>query len=128
MACLPTVINNIQVCLEFVQPTSQVQGLVGKKSIPDNYGLVYDVRPIGKKKVAFFNMAGVKFPTDIIFIRNNKIQLINYNVQGCSKPEKKCPVYGGFPVDYVIQTKAGNADKWKLDLYQKFVIKFNNSK
>lgn len=126
MACLPTVINNNQICLEFAKPSTQIRGLVGKSTIPESYGFVYDLRALGKKKVAFFNMSGVKFPTDVIFIKDNKIQLIKYNVQGCKLPEKQCPVYGGFSADYVIQTKAGNADKWKLDLYQKFAIKFSS--
>lgn len=118
--CLPADLNNHHVCLEIVKTTQQQkQGLVGRKSIKNDYGMLFDMRSLGTQKRAFWAMQGMKFPIDIIWISNNKIITINYNVQPCKSNDiSKCQLFGGFPVDYVIETKAGNANNWGLYISQ----------
>lgn len=129
MACLPAVINHHQVCLEFAKPKSaQIQGLAGRKSIPDNYGLVFETSKLGKKESVFFTMSKMQFPIDMIFIKDEKIVLIEYAAKPCNVTPDKCLVYGGFPADYVIETNVGNANKWGMSMFDKFSIKAPNVK
>jgi uncharacterized membrane protein (UPF0127 family) len=128
MPCIPAMINQHQVCLEFAKALpAQIQGLSNRKTIPDNYGLVFDTQALGKGKSVFFTMSNMKFPIDMIFVKDNKIQLIEYNTKPCNTTPDKCPVYGGFPVDMVLETKAGNATKWGIQMFQKFNITNNTS-
>lgn len=128
MPCMPAMINNHQVCLEFAKAVpAQIQGLSNKKSIPDDYALVFDTASLGKGKAVFFTMSGMKFPIDIIFVKNNKILLIEYNVKPCKTTPDKCQVFGGFPVDMVLETKVGNVSKWGIQMFQQFNV-INNTK
>ena len=126
MACIPADINHNQVCLEFIRPVAaQIQGLSNRQSIPESYGLVFDTSSLGKGKSIFFTMSLMKFPIDMIFIKNNKIILVYYNLPPCTQKPDKCPVYGGFPSDYVIETNVGNANKWGIQMFQDF--RMNNT-
>ena len=120
-ACLPVDLNHHQVCLEVAKtPQQQKRGLSGRKSIKDNYGMLFDMRPLGFNNRAFWAMQDMKFPIDMIWIKDNTILTISYNVQPCKEKDiKKCQLFGGFPVDYVIETKAGNATRWGIYISQK---------
>jgi uncharacterized membrane protein (UPF0127 family) len=124
-ACLPVNINNHQICMEIAKtPTQQKKGLVGKKSIKNDYAMLFDMRSLGFERRAFWSMQDMKFPIDMIFIQNKKIITINYNIKPCKYNEiNKCQVFGGFPVDYAIETKSGNANKWGLFISQSIDIK-----
>ena len=82
----------------------------------------------------------MKFPIDMIFIKDNKIITINYNLKPCKYTSvhtsmhtnvhtsvPKCQVFGGFPVDYVIKTSAGNTNKWGLFINQNFNVVVESS-
>lgn len=118
--CMPVDINHHQVCVEIVKTTAQQsKGLAGKKSIKDNYAMLFDMRSLGFNNRAFWSMQGMKFPIDMIFVANKKIITITYNIKPCKYSDLyKCEVFGGFPVDYVIETKSGNANKWGLYINQ----------
>jgi uncharacterized membrane protein (UPF0127 family) len=119
-ACLPVDINHHPVCIEVAKSREQqIRGLAGKKATKGNYAMVFDMHSLGFERRAFWTMQGMKFPIDMIFIKNNKIITITYNIKPCKSVDmSKCQVFGGFPVDYVIETKAGNANKWGLFISQ----------
>lgn len=119
-ACLPVDINHHPVCIEVTRSREQqIRGLAGKKAIKSNYAMLFDMRSLGFERREFWTMQGMKFSIDMIFIKNNKIITITYNIKPCKSVNmSKCQVFGGFPVDYVIETKAGNANKWGLFISQ----------
>ncbi|MBP9741779.1 MAG: DUF192 domain-containing protein [Burkholderiales bacterium] len=120
VACIPVDINHNQVCVETAKTLlQQSQGLAGRKSIKDNYAMLFDMRSLGTTSRAFWTMQSMKFPLDMVFIKDNKIITIMYGVKPCNYDDmNKCQVFGGFPVEYVIETKAGNANKWGLHISQ----------
>lgn len=124
-ACLPMNINHHYVCMEIAKtPAEQKQGLSGRKAIKDNYAMLFDMRMLGFNYRAFWAMQGMEFPIDIIWIKDKTIVTINYSINPCKEKNLlNCQLFGGFPVDYVIETKAGNANTWGLYINQKINIK-----
>lgn len=129
MNCTPVDINQHPVCMAIARTVAQQsKGLSGKKSIQDNYAMLFDMRSLGFNNRAFWTMQGMKFAIDMIFIKDNKILTITYAVPPCKYSEiSKCSLFGGFPVDYVIETKSGNANKWGLHINQKINITVPNT-
>lgn len=126
VACIPVDINHNQVCVEVAKTLlQQSKGLAGRKSIKNDYAMLFDMRSLGAASRAFWTMQGMKFPLDMVFIKDNKIITIMYDVKPCNYDDiNKCQVFGGFPMDYVIETKSGNANKWGLHISQQINFSF----
>src|SRR6266550_6083274 len=69
----------------------QQQGLSGRNSLPQDQGMLFVFK---KADLYAFWMKGMKFPLDMIFIKDNKIVSISQNVPVPSNPnDANLPVY-----------------------------------
>lgn len=89
----------------------QQQGLSGKKSIPQDQGMLFVFTKADKYP---FWMKGMQFPLDIIFIKDTKIVTMYHNVPVPSNPNaSNLPVYTPTqPANYVLEINAGLAQKY----------------
>ncbi len=89
---------------------SRAKGLSGRKFIGENDGMLFIFNEPAIQK---FWMRGMKFPLDIIWIKNNKVVGLAENVSPAtisnlelrSSPE---------PVNLVLEINAGSAKKWGI--------------
>lgn len=100
----------------------RAKGLSGKDKLEDAKGMLFvfdqnDIRPS-------FWMRGMKFPIDIIWIKDNKITQIDKNVepQPETTDEKLTRFKPNTPVDYVLEVNAGFSDKNNLQVGANFEI------
>jgi uncharacterized protein len=86
----------------------QQQGLSGRNSLPQDQGMLFIFKTPDRYP---FWMKGMKFPLDIVFIKNNKIVTIFRNVPVPSDPNAtNLPVYVPTqPANYVLEIKAGQS-------------------
>jgi len=87
---------------------SQLKGLMFKKSIPDNYALVF---VLAKSRVVSIHMLFVRFPIDVLFLDENKrivktAQLRPWTGRASSTERVK----------YIIEIPAGGIEKHGLDV------------
>jgi len=89
----------------------QQQGLSGKNSLPQDQGMLFVFKTPGK--YAFW-MKGMKFPLDIIFIKDTRIVTIFHNVPAPSDPKAtNLPVYVPTqPANYALEINAGKAKNY----------------
>lgn len=91
------------------------QGLSGREFLPEDAGMLFI---FGSSTVQTFWMKGMKFPLDIIWIRDNRIAGIEKNVP----PEPGTPTFGlklynsPGPVDKVLEVNAGVANKYGFEV------------
>lgn len=101
--------------------TEQAIGLQGRESLPPQSGVLFPVSPPKLVKVWMYR---VKFPIDIIFLRDNQIQGILYSTPPCHIA-KNCKIYRSTnTVDTVIEVAAGTAKRLNLKVGTKIYIKF----
>lgn len=87
-------------------------GLSGRPSLPEDHGMLFI---FDKPSYQSFWMRNMKFPIDIIFIRNKKIVTIFSNVQQPSKQNEVLPVYvPEEPADSVLEINAGLSEKYSI--------------
>lgn len=85
-------------------------GLSGKTSIPTNYGMYF---PFDKSDYYAFWMKQMKFPIDIIFIRDGKIVTIFQNVAVPTTNSDNLPLYQpDEPANAVLEVSAGLSQKY----------------
>lgn len=85
-------------------------GLSEKKSMPENYGMVF---PFGQDSYYSFWMKNMKFPIDILFINNNKIVTIHHNVAPPKSLNETLPIYTSNKLaDTVLEINAGLSKKY----------------
>ena len=108
-------------------PEAMVQGLAGRVSIGDREGMLFI---FGKEGVQYFTMKGMKFPIDIIWLRNSKIVGIFRNI-AINPSTQEILSAGGIPiypspdiVDKVIEVKAGTAGALNLTTGDTVAVKF----
>jgi len=106
-----TTIANQVIELEVARtPAEQAMGLMYRESLPDNRGMLFIFNP--PRPVGFW-MKNVRFPLDMVFIRNQKIVQIASQVPPCKA--EPCPVYGPpGSVDQVIELRGGRASELQL--------------
>ncbi len=94
--------------LEVAQTSEEQQlGLMCRDALPANRGMVFPFEPA--RPVSFW-MFRVRFPLDIVFIRDQVVVGIAANVPGCS--QQPCPSYGpgrDVAVDVVLELNGGQA-------------------
>ncbi|MDD3506785.1 MAG: DUF192 domain-containing protein [Sulfurimonas sp.] len=100
----------------------KMTGLSGRNSLDENSGMLFI---FSKKDTYSFWMKEMKFPIDIIFIDTDKVVDV---IQNASIPSTKnvalLPIYkGAQPANYVLEIKAGAAQKNKIKIGDKVTIK-----
>ncbi len=86
-----------------LSPSQQYKGLSGRKHLGDDESMLFLFATAADKT---FVMRKMNFPLDIIFIHNNRIVNLYHDLP----PEGKDPknsYHSGFPVDAVMEIKAG---------------------
>lgn len=87
-------------------------GLSDKTQLADNQGMVFTFDNPGYYS---FWMKKMKFPIDIVFIRDNRIVEVYPNAQPPTSETESLPIYTPLePADMVLELKAGQADKNNL--------------
>lgn len=90
-------------------PKQKEMGLSGKNSIATNYGMYF---PFEKADFYAFWMKKMKFPIDIIFLRDNKIVTIHDSVPFPTSDTDNLPLYQpDEPADAVLEISAGLSKK-----------------
>ena len=108
--------------LEIAKTDSEKQiGLSKYKDIPQNFGMLF---PFGKANYYSFWMKDMKFPIDIIFIRNSKIVTIFKNAPVPKFNNQHLPIYRPNELsDTVLEISAGLSEKYNFQKNQ--VVEIN---
>lgn len=103
-------------------PRQQALGLMFRKSLPDNRGMLFT---FDRPQVAQFWMKNVEIPLDMIFLYKGEVKAIAANVPPCF--DDPCPIYGpdGL-VDKVIELRGGRAEELNLKVGDRLLIEFLN--
>ncbi|HVF69876.1 MAG TPA: DUF192 domain-containing protein [Xanthomonadales bacterium] len=117
-------INNRTFNVEVVNtPDKQQLGLSGRNSLPKNQGMLF---VFDKTDYHTFWMKNMKFPIDIIFIKDGKIVSIAKNAQPPKPGEGNLPLYkSGGAINKVLEINAGLSDKHKMKPGDKVEIKLD---
>lgn len=100
----------------------QQLGLMCRDQLPLDQGMIFLFEPA--RPVSFW-MFQVRFPLDIIFVRNQVVVGIAANVPGC--PQQPCQSYGpgrDVAVDLVLELNGGQAAALGLAPGDPLVIEF----
>lgn len=101
----------------------QATGLMFRKSLPDNRGMLF---PFEYERTARFWMKNVPISLDMIFLNGDRIVGISANVPPCRTDP--CPVYGPEAlVDQVIELRGGRTKELKIKVNDKVIIQPLNS-
>jgi len=106
-------INNHIFNLEITKTEKEKEiGLAKYKNIPQNFGMLFTFE---KPEYHSFWMKNMKFPIDIIFIRNNKIVTIFKNVSPPKSNNEQLLIYTPSQFsDTVLEINAGLSEKNKF--------------
>ena len=107
------VINNHIFNLEIVKTGKEREiGLAKYKNIPQNFGMLFLFE---KPDFHSFWMKNMKFPIDIIFIRNNRIVTIFKNAAPLKSNNEFIPIYRTQKIsDTVLEINAGLSNKYNF--------------
>lgn len=87
-------------------------GLSEKSELADDQGMIFTFDTPGYYS---FWMKKMKFPIDIVFIRDNRIVEVYQNALPPASEKESLPIYTPLePADMVLELKAGQAEKNKL--------------
>ncbi|BAZ01492.1 hypothetical protein NIES37_54940 [Tolypothrix tenuis PCC 7101] len=116
-----TVPNNTKIQLEVAQtPEQQEMGLMYRKSLPDNRGMLFK---FPSAQAVRFWMKNTLIPLDMVFMQNGVVKYIKTSAPPCTSDP--CPTYGpNTLVDTVIELRAGRATELGLKLGDSIKIKF----
>ncbi|MCA1991446.1 MAG: DUF192 domain-containing protein [Coleofasciculus sp. S288] len=104
-------------------PKEQAMGLQGQDNLPSSSGILFPVQPPKLVQVWMYN---VKFPIDIIFLKDGKIQGIIESAPPCSIQER-CTIYRSQgAVDTVIELPAGTAKTFNLQAGTQLEVKLQD--
>jgi hypothetical protein len=111
------IINNHVFNLDIAKTEKEKEiGLAKYKNIPQNFGMLF---PFEKADHYSFWMKNMKFPIDIIFIRNNKIVTIFKNVPAPKSINEQLPIYTPTEFsDTVLEINAGLSEKYRFQKNQ----------
>ena len=105
-------------------PKEQTMGLQGRDNLPSSSGILFPVQP---PKLVQVWMYKVKFPIDIIFLKDSQIQGIIESAPPCSIQER-CTIYRSQgTVDTVIELPAGTVKTFNLQAGTQLTVKFQNN-
>lgn len=92
------------------------RGLMYREKINADQGMLFIFE---EESIQSFWMKNMNFSIDIIWLdREKRIIHIEHRVPPC--PEEPCPTYSSrIPAMYILEIKAGSADKNKLKLYDR---------
>lgn len=100
------------------EPLEHSRGLSERTSLPENQGMLF-IFPNAASR--YFWMAGMKFPLDIIWIRDNEIIGFSENLPPASRTDY--PFYSSpVPVDKVLEINAGLVEKLRIKAGDSVVI------
>ena len=103
-------------------PKDQQIGLSKYNNLPQDYGMLF---PFEKADYYSFWMKEMKFPIDIIYIRDNQIVTILKNVPVPKTKDESIPVYKpAQPADKVLEVNAGISEKYNFK--EKDEVKYEN--
>lgn len=104
-------------------PKDQQHGLSGRKSLPENQGMLFI---FDHPDLYNFWMNDMKFPLDIIFIRDNKIVSIAQNAKPPTSSKETLPIYKPPDLaDKVLEINAGLSKKYNIKKGDLLVIKLS---
>ena len=89
----------------------QVQGLSGRESLCENCGMLF---VFGEKRERTFIMRGMKFPLDMIFIREGRVVEIKANIPYPEAGESPLSVPSREEADMVLEVNAGYATTHRI--------------
>ena len=93
-------------------PKEKETGLSNKESLPEKYGMFFQ---FDTPDYYTFWMKKMRFPLDIIFIKNNKVVTVYTNVPYPKSETDNLPVYTpDEPVNAVLELNAGISDKYNI--------------
>lgn len=102
-------------------PKDKQIGLSSKSAIPANYGMYF---PFDKADYYAFWMKNMKFPIDILFLRQNKIVTIYENVPVPTSNTDNLPLYQpNEPADAVLEISAGLSQKYEFAKGDTVIVK-----
>jgi hypothetical protein len=107
-------INNQEIKVEIVDsPLAQAKGLADRNSIGENEGMLF-IFP--RPAIQRFWMKGMKFPIDIIWIKNNQVVGFEENVlPEMAARETDLKIYSSpEPVDKVLEMKANSVKRLQI--------------
>lgn len=106
-------INNQAFNLKVAKTNEEKQtGLSNLSSLPQDQGMIF---PFGKPDYYSFWMRDMKFPIDIIYIKENKIVTIYENLQPPKTKGETPPIYRpDEPSDTVLEINAGLSKKYNF--------------
>lgn len=115
-------INNHAFNLEIAKtPEEKEIGLSTKESLDQDSGIYF---PFEKPSYYRFWMRDMKFPIDIIFIRNGRIVTIHKNVNPPTNPNETLPIYSPTePADAVLEINAGLSDEYNFKVGDVVILK-----
>lgn len=104
-----------------LDPFSQAKGLSGRRSLSDSDGMLFIFSEPG---IRHFWMVGMRFPLDIVWIREDAVIGIAYNAEPY-KVMTGAPKQYDSPadVDKVLELPAGSAEKLSLQIGDRLVVK-----
>lgn len=106
-------INNYTFKLEVAKTQQEKEiGLSAKKMFGQNSGMLFLF-----ERPAYYSfwMKNMKFPIDIIFIRNGRIVTIHKNVKPPTSNSENPPIYNSTePADSVLEINAGLSEKYRF--------------
>lgn len=101
-------------------PKDKQIGLSEKKSLPEDYGMIFLFE---KPDYYGFWMRNMDFPIDIIYIRNNSIVTIYSDIRPPSSPNGIPPIFKPkVPADTVLEINAGLSQKYNLKEGDKVIV------
>lgn len=104
-------------------PQQQAIGLMFRDDLPDDRGMLF---PFDPPRPVNFWMRNVRFPLDMIFLRDGEVRAIAPNVPPCTTAT--CPTYGPEDVvDQVIELKGGRAAALGITVGDTITIEYLDS-
>ncbi|MCT7948372.1 DUF192 domain-containing protein [Ancylothrix sp. C2] len=107
-------------------PEQQAMGLMFRRSLPDNRGMLFSFNP---PRPVMFWMKNTLIPLDMIFLRDGEVKYIAENVPPCTT--MSCPTYGPpdqISIDQVIEVRAGRTAELGLKTGNRITIEFLDQK
>ena len=92
---------------------------MGRESMPANHGMLFF---FDEEKPLTFWMKDTLIPLDMIYINSDmEVVEVKANVPPCE--EDPCPKYKSKPAQYVLEVNAGMAEKKKVSVGSKMVLR-----
>jgi uncharacterized membrane protein (UPF0127 family) len=97
-------------------PTERERGLMGRESMPDGHGMLFD---FGGEQPVYFWMKNTPLSLDMIFIKADGTAS---RIEKRTTPFSEDLIPGGAPVRYVLELVGGGADRIGLEPGDRFAI------